>query len=931
MIYSLEGKWQADIGDGRLYPMILPGTLDENGIGGRDTGKNEWHPDSSLGNAGEDFERRGPILTRFTRKYTFEGEARLTCRVSFEHPEGKRLFLEAERARVLRVLVDGREVPDYVAPSISTPHVFELTDVWKGDHEITLLSDNSYPGLPHDDIVYSSAATDETQTNWNGVLGYVRLRVEDAVFPEAVRVYPSGDELTVKVSVSADRPWKGRICVESEALAEAAAMEIAVEKGITEIAIAKLSLTDGVKRWDEFEGNLYGLTARLVSDADCGVGSGTVSSKTVVFGVRDFGADADGRLALNGRTIFLRSEANCAEFPETGYCPMEVSQWRRILEKYKSYGVNCMRFHSHCPPEAAFTAADEMGMLMQPELSHWNPRDAFESEESLSCYRAELFGVIRMLANHPSFVMLTFGNELHASETGHGRMSGLLDQARRLDDTRLYANGSNVHYGAIGCDADSDFYTSSNYYEQELRGTFAGMQGYINHRYPGAGANYDGAMEKLRETYKKPVFGFEVGQFEILPDFDELEAFCGISDPASFRAIRECVEQKGLLPVWKRYVEATGELALIGYREEIEAALRTRQLSGISLLGLQDFPGQGTALVGMMNSHLESKPFDFAKPERFRTFFTSQLPLVLLPKYTYENTEMLEAEIEIANFGKEVLEGEILCRLERLCMPEEAGGKSAGEGGEAKGVFCAGGTLESVRCPVGRITKAGTLRIALDGIERPSRMELTVSIGNVSNRYPVWVYPPVKPVCPGTVYETTYLDQQAKAVLEAGGKVYLTPPSTREALPSSIQAQFTTDFWSVGTFSSQEGGMGQLIDVEHPIFRSFPTEFHTNWQWWPMAGRRAAILPGQYRAIVTQMDSYAYLRPMAQLLECRCGGGKLLFSTWGLQDLQAYPEARALLDSIYQYMDSTEFAPDQEIGWEVMRGLVKGVPGADGV
>jgi len=300
MTYSLEGKWQADIGDGRSYPKSLPGTLDENRIGGRDTGKNEWHPDSSLGNAGEDFERKGPILTRFTRKYTYEGEARLTRRAVFELPEGKRLFLEAERARVLGLLVDGRRVPDYVAPSISTPHVFELTDFWKGDHEITLLSDNSYPGLPLDDIVYSSAATDETQTNWNGVLGYLRFRVEEAVFLEAVRVYPVRDELTVKVSVSADRPWKGRLCVESEALANAAVTEIAVEKGITEIALARLSLAGGVKRWDEYEGNLYGLTARLVPCADCGNRDGmadrTLSVKRVVFGVRDFEADRDGRL-----------------------------------------------------------------------------------------------------------------------------------------------------------------------------------------------------------------------------------------------------------------------------------------------------------------------------------------------------------------------------------------------------------------------------------------------------------------------------------------------------------------------------------------------------------------------------------------------------------------------------------------------------------
>ncbi len=918
MIYSLTGEWQADIGDGKAYRMELPGTLDENEIGGHDRGKNQWHPDSALGALCEEFGGDGPILTRLTRKHTYEGEARLTRRISFALPEGKRLFLEAERARVLRLLVDGMEIPDFVEPTISTPHVYELTDIWKGEHEITLISDNSYPGLPHDAIAYSSAATDETQTNWNGVLGFVRLRMEEPVFLESVRVYPHGDRLTVKADLCADRPWSGRLCIRSKALREDAAMEACVKAGRTQIVLEDLPLCTQVRRWDEYEGRLYELTAEIIPG----------EKATVTFGIRDFTAGADGRLALNGRTIFLRSEANCAEFPETGHCPMSVEEWTDILETYKSYGVNCVRFHSHCPPEAAFFAADQMGILMQPELSHWNPRDAFESEESFSYYQSELRQIIRMLANHPSFVMLTFGNELHASGKGHERMTQLLNQARNLDRTRLYADGSNVHYGAKGCDGDSDFYTASNYFDQEMRGTFADMKGYINHCYPNAQTNFDRTMENLRKTYSGPVFSFEVGQFEVLPDFDELEDFKGITDPANLRWIRERVEKQGLMPVWKRYVEATGELSRIGYREEIEAAMRTREFSGISLLGLQDFPGQGTALVGMLNSHLKPKPFAFAEPEKFRSFFTSRLPLVLLPKYTYENTETLTARIQIANFGRQELRGEISCTLESAGRALEGSAGQDGHCGPKNEKFLLQKMLPQVTCPVGSLTDAGELELALDEIVSPARLELSVSIGNVSvgnvsNHYPIWVYPPVKPALPEAVYETSSLDEAAREVLEAGGKVYLSPPSTKEALPSSIQAQFTTDFWSVGTFPGQEGGMGQLIDETHPIFRNFPTEFHTNWQWWPMASQRAVILPRPYQAIVTQMDSYAFLRPMTQLLECRCGKGKLLFSTMGLQNLQEYPEARALLDSIYRYMDSPEFEPGQEIEWEVLETLVR--------
>ena len=355
---------------------------------------------------------------------------------------------------------------------------------------------------------------------------------------------------------------------------------------------------------------------------------------------------------------------------------------------------------------------------------------------------------------------------------------------------------------------------------------------------------------------------------------------------------------------WKRYVEATGEISRIGYREEVEAAMRTEDMSGISLLGLQDFPGQGTALVGMINSHMESKPFDFAKPEHFASFFRAQLPLVALPKYTYEVGETLEAEVRIANYGKEDLSGPVTYRLEGADV------KQCGE-------------LSAVTCPAGGITAAGKIRIALDQIAQAVRLDLTVEQAGICNQYPIWVYPAVRPVCPAEVYEIGVLDEKAVQVLQEGGKVYLSPDADKGHLPSSIQTQFTTDFWSVGTFAAQEGGMGQLIDVSHPIFKNFPTEFHTNWQWWPMASQRAIIFPHPVKAIVTEMDSYAYMRPMIQLAEFRCGGGKLIVSSMGLQNLQEYPEGRALLDAIYQYMTTEEFSPEEEITVKEIQELVK--------
>ena len=182
---------------------------------------------------------------------------------------------------------------------------------------------------------------------------------------------------------------------------------------------------------------------------------------------------------------------------------MTVPEWEDILMRYRAYGINCMRFHSHTPPEAAFTAADRLGMLMQPELSCWNPTDAFEQDEAYFYYRDELVGILRMLSNHPSFVMLSLGNELHAGEKGHRRMDALLHLARGLDPCRLYANGSNVHYGAIGCDPESDFFASQKYYDLPLRGTFADMEGHINEIYPSTDKCYDEAMAALRKDYRK--------------------------------------------------------------------------------------------------------------------------------------------------------------------------------------------------------------------------------------------------------------------------------------------------------------------------------------------------------------------------------------------------------------------------------------------
>ena len=874
---DLSGVYPCEFG-GERGQIRLPGTLDESGLGFPDKITAPWHPDEQVNDALSGGE---VIATRLTRRHTWEGEARIELEISEKPTEGKRIFLECERARSLRVLANGVPAPDFTPPTLSTPRRFELTGALAGKEEckLTLISDNSYPGWPRADILASSAATDETQTNWNGILGYIRLSVRESQFITSLRAYPHGGELDIYAELSGG---EGDVTVTSPALSAPVTFRAPGR-------VKNLPLAESIRRWDLDGGELYPITASLGED-----------SVTVSFGARDFGVSAGGQFSLNGKTVFLRGEANCAVFPETGHEPTDTESWREIISTYKSYGVNHLRFHSHCPPEAAFAAADELGMLMEPELSNWNPRAAFVTPESREYYGGELMEILKVYANHPSFVMLTLGNELTADGEGHRFMGELLARARAYDPTRLYASGSNNHYGQRKIDPREGFYTSAAYFDKRLRGASAGVSGWINES-PDVTADYSDAMDAIRRDYSGPVVSFEVGQFEILPDFSELSDFNGVTDPANLRLIRENVEKKGLADKWEDYVSASGELSILGYRAEYEAALATPGLGGISLLGLQDFPGQGTALVGMLNSHLRPKPYPFADPKRFKSFFTGVLPLVRAKRFTFTQSDTLRAPVIMANYGKTDLTGTLEWSLSNLS-----------------------GSLAGTTAKAGGLTDLGELNIPLSRLPAPAKYTLTVKFAGAENSYSLWLYPDETPACPTEVYETRALDGEALSVLSSGGRVLLAPDSTEKALPGSVKGQFTTDFWSVGTFPFQPGGMGMLVDSAHPVFAGFPTESHTDWQWRPMSRARALRVPGGLESIVTLMDSYAYLRRLSYMFECRCLGGRLLVCSFGLQNLQAEPEARALLGSVYSYMSSEDFDPAQTLTPEAVQAILKG-------
>lgn len=862
-ITSLAGAWEVCLKDGTRHPVRLPGTLDENGVG---------EPD------------KPELDTRLTRLHRYEGPAVYEKQVTLACAPGERLFLAVERSRELSLTVDHLPVPRR-SGTLSTPYTFELTRFADGGtHTLCLVCDNSYPGGGYDEITYSSAATDETQTNWNGMLGDIALVCQPEVFVEQVRLLTGEGKSRVCVTVDAPCRWKGKLLVTGEVLAqaveEAHPLELSadVPAGRTDVW-ADVSLTENFPRWDELEGHMTRLTVEIP-------GMGVWHQHC---GIRTICSTAEGRLALNGRVIFLRGEANCATFPETGHEPMDVDAWRQVLHTYASYGVNAVRFHSHCPPDAAFTAADELGMLMQPELSHWDPYHALESEESLNIYRRELTEIIRALGHHPSFAMLSLGNELCANECGVARMHLLLREARQMDDTRLYAWGSNNFYGWKGADAESDFFTGQACDGKMLRATSASMTGPLNEQPPCTSYTFDEGVAAVRKHTSGPIIGFEVGQYEVLPDFEELADFHGVTRPVNYELIQKRVQERGMAEEWRQQVEATGELSLLCYREEVEAALRTRGMSGLSLLGLQDFPGQGTALVGMLNAHLQPKPYSFAQPGRFEAFFRPVLPLAMLPTRCFARRETAEVGLALANYGRQELVGPMEWTLT-----------------DGRQTLC--GQVPARRWPAGQITEAGSLRLSLTRWEEPAELTLHLSVDGRENSYSLWVYPDEPAERPDNVFMTSDW-REALQALSRGARVLLDPEPTKEAIPGSITSQFSPDFWSVGNFPQQEGAMGLLMDPAHPIFENFPVRPWSTWPWWQMSRGRAMLLPRQVKPLVRVLDCYKFLRPLALLAECRVGQGRLMLSGMGLGLHQDRVEVRALTASLWHYMASEAFVP----------------------
>lgn len=908
---GLAEKWQTRVLDDTVR---LPGTTDEN-------------------HKGNPTDERP--TDRLARVWTWKGPAWYQREVTIpESWNGKRVTLFLERTKNSRVWVDGvfcgRE------NTLSAPHIFDVTKAAKpGKRTITVLIDNSK--LPP--VGPAHQVDERTQTNWNGIVGNMELRATDPVWIKDAQVYPNAAEKEARVRVIVGnvtgKNASGTLGIACKsASADLAPKELKVDASGTETAVEFIYQPGGaVPLWDEFHPAMLDMTLKLETSAD---GTPFIDTRSLSFGMRDFTREGN-LLKNNGNTVFLRGRLDCANYPLTGYAPMDKKEWRRIFGILKDWGLNHVRFHSWCPPRAAFEAADELGFYLQIELP--NKRSAFNAEDSkeaahynidflesdnmdqgIALYdygkrEAEL--IFRHFGNHPSFVMFTLGNELGRS----GGMFELVKHFKEIDPRHLYAQGSNnIHWKPSLAEGD-DFWVTGKVGDDSLpiRGSF-----YI-HDY-GRGAvefNPPGTMDDFSESIRGvpvPLIGHETGQYQVFPDFREIPKYTGVLKARHYEIFRERLEKAGMLDQADEFVKASGALAAICYREDMELALRTPGFGGFQLLDIMDFPGQGTAPVGMLNVFMESK--GVIEPAEWRQSCAQTVPLLRTEKLAWTTDETFIARVQVAHYGTADLPGATITATMT----------------DATGIELVRNTFDPATLRNGLLNDIGEFRQPFSGFAAaaPARLMLTLSIDGTSyrNSYPIWLYPAKvdNSVPEGVLFSRSLKDALQWGKLEAGGRVLLIPETNK--LPQSIPGMFQTEFWSPMFAQSAvkrgieppPGTLGILCDPNHPAFAAFPTEFHTDWQWWHLVKNARSIIldetPRDFRPIVQMIDNFDRNHKLGMLFETKLGNGSLLVCTIDLPAIQDKPEGRQMLHSLLQYACSSKFDPKTEIPIDVLNTLL---------
>lgn len=781
---------------------------------------------------------------------------------------GRRAVLTLERPHwETRVWVDDRLVGTNV--SLSTPHVYELgTQLAPGTHRLTVRVDNR---LIVNVGVWAHSVSDHTQGNWNGLVGRLELAPGSPVWIDDAQVYPNVAERSARFKVhlgnATGQPGQGTLKIGKQKVP----VSWDAQGGNCE---ATVSLGAKARTWDEFDPALQHVQLQLT-------GSGVKDERTVTFGFREIGTTPDRLLALNDRRLYLRGTLECCIFPKTGYPPTDVAAWKRIIRICQEHGLNHLRFHSWCPPEAAFAAADELGFYYQVEIAAWtNVGDGAPVDQWLY---DEAGRILRAYGNHPSFLLMPYGNE-PGGPKHEAWLKEWVKHWKARDTRRLYTTGSGWPT------------VEENQYHVNPWGR--GRSGWV-------GGDWGNATKNL----KAPLVLHELAQWCVYPNFDEIAKYTGPLKAKNFEIFRDSLEAHGLLDQWRAFLRASGKLQALCYKEEIEAAFRTPGVSGVQLLDLHDFPGQGSALVGVLDPFWDSK--GYITPAEFRRFYGPTVPLARMERRVWTTDQTLIASLELAHFGATPL---------RQATPYWRLLDVAGK-------CLASGELPARDIPVDRGIILGKLELPLAQFTAPARVKLVVGLKGTAaeNDWTLFLYPPQSMAAPAGVLITNVLNDEVLARLAAGGRVLV---ATSKLSAQHPRGSFTPVFWNRQWFPSQEcQTLGLLCDPKHPALAAFPTEGFTDFQWEEIVSQSRAVvldeLPRQLRPVVQFIDDWNTNRKLGLVFECRVGPGRLLFCSAELQrDLASRPAARQLRDSLAAYAGSAAFAPQVEVAPDQLQRLL---------
>lgn len=916
---SLKGNWglQLDTAGTGIAPdwltkpctdsLFLPGTTDRGK-------KGAYNTDMTL-------------TTGLSREYVFEGKALYTKQVRIpEEWDGTSVRLVMERTKPTTIWIDGKEVG--TNNDISTAQQYDLSSsLSPGLHSLAILVDNgrvethgraSLRTVPEKVYGSSHAYSASTQTNWNGIIGDFYLESAPLCGIDDIQLYPDVAKKAVTARVTLRNPGggagKGILSFYAEAWntdkqhkTPVQTIEVDWTKPEQEF---ELALGDKALLWSEFTPALYRLSVSLKTDR-------FVDTEQATFGLRDF--KTKGRqFTMNGKTTFLRGKHDACVFPLIAHTAMDVETWRHYFQVAKQYGINHYRFHSWCPPEACFEAADIEGIYLQPELPVWGNID-IDDTELCDYLLKEGRNLHQAYSNHASFVMFGLGNEM----SGEEGLAMLIQTFKKEDNRHIYASGSNNYLGFKGKQADEDYFTTcrvgredDKQFNTHARASFSFADaydgGYLNHTYPNSEMDFSSA----NALCDVPIISHETGQFQIYPNYEEIKKYTGVLKPRNFEIFKKRLEEAGMIDQAHDFMMASGKWSALLYRADIEMNLRTPEWGGFQLLDLQDYPGQGSAYVGILDAFMESK--GLITPEEWRRFCSEVVPLFCTEKFCWTNDEALTGEIEIANYSESDLSGKQLSWTLTDSKQQVLD----------KGVL-------PLQVKQGELAKAGTLKPAIASVRKAEKVTLALSIDGTPyrNDYSLWIYPADKEVKPSEeICVTDDLDAHLKYLTE-GGKV-LWFPSKDKYKEQTVGGLFQTDYWNYRMFRTicenldrpvSPGTLGILTDPDHPALADFPTEFHTNWQWFPIIKQSYPMildrLPDDYRPIVQVIDNVERNHKLGLLFEFKVGNGKLLVCMSDLKAVQDKPEARQFYRSLLEYMESPAFAPSYSLSAKDLQDL----------